>query len=345
MEQIDYIVVGLGIAGLTICERLEENKCSYVVFDSAKNGSTLVSGGVVNPVVLKRFTAVWNVNTFLSEAIQFYNKLSDKLNIPVWQEEPVYRILNSIEEQNDWMVTSDKRDLSAYMSSEISQNKNDCIKAPFGFGKVKGSGKIDPNIVFKAYREFLNNKLIDTFFDYSEVSENESSVIYKNYSAKKIIFTEGAAVLNNPFFKKEYIVPNKGEYIIVKSLDLKLKEMVKGPMFILPLGEDLYKVGASYSREAENFKITDSAKDEIVMKLKKMISCDFEIVDQITGIRPTTKDRKPLLGSLPESDKKIFFNGLGTRGILMAPYLSKILFDFFEIGKSIPKELDIRRVV
>lgn len=344
MEQVDYIVVGLGIAGLAMCEQFENNGCRYVIFDSGKNSSTMVSGGLVNPVVLKRFTAVWNVDFFLQKAVKFYGELSEILNVQIWSPKSVYRIFNSIEEQNDWMVASDKMELSAFLSSEIIKNQIPNILAPFGLGKVIGSGTIDPEILFDSYRKNLGNKLITEHFEYDELSEAENSVTYKNYSAKKIVFTEGATVLKNPFFPKEYIIPNKGEYCIVKAPKLQLTKILKGSMFIIPLGEDLYKVGATYSRQAEDYSATQIARDEIVSKLKKMIDCDFEVVYQPTGIRPTTKDRKPLLGSLPESKRKIFFNGLGTRGILMSPFLSEILFGFIENDKEIPKELDINRM-
>jgi len=344
MEEVDYIVVGLGIAGLAICEQFEKNGCSYLVFDGGTKGSTMVSGGLVNPVVLKRFTAVWSVDLFLKKAIEFYNELSEKLDFQVWNPKNVYRIFNNIEEQNDWMVASDKMELSPYLSSEVVKNQNPNIVAPFGFGKVFGSGTIDPVSLFRNYREFLGSKIISEKFEYYKLSEKENSIFYKNYSAKRIIFTEGAAVLKNPYFKNEYIVPNKGEYIIIKSPKLQIDKILKGPMFVIPLGNDHYKVGATYNRQADDNSATEMAKDEIISKLKKMITCDFEVVDQPTGIRPTTKDRKPLLGSLPESKRKVFFNGLGTRGILMAPYLSEILFDYIENRIEIPKEIDINRM-
>ena len=80
------------------------------------------------------------------------------------------------------------------------------------------------------------------------------------------------------------------------------------------------------------------------IKLKEIITCDFQVVDQVAGIRPTTKDRRPFLGSLTDNKQLFFFNGLGTRGITTAPYLAKILFNFTENSIKIPKEINIRRI-
>jgi glycine oxidase len=43
----------------------------------------------------------------------------------------------------------------------------------------------------------------------------------------------------------------------------------------------------------------------------------------VAGVRPTVKDRKPLIGLHPKNPKIGIFNGLGARGVLMGPYLSK----------------------
>jgi glycine oxidase len=109
MKEIDYIVVGLGIAGITFCEELEKNKKTFIVYDTGKVSSTKVSAGVINPVVLKRFTPVWNAKEHLESSIKFYEKLAIKLGIPLFEKMSMLRIFKSIEEQNNWMVASDKK--------------------------------------------------------------------------------------------------------------------------------------------------------------------------------------------------------------------------------------------
>ena len=40
MKEADYIIVGLGIAGITFCEQLERYGDSFVVFDTAEESAT-----------------------------------------------------------------------------------------------------------------------------------------------------------------------------------------------------------------------------------------------------------------------------------------------------------------
>ena len=355
MNELDYIVVGLGIAGISICEQLIKNNKRFVVFDNGNYTSTIVSAGVINPVVLKRFTPVWNAKEHVSTSILFYKNLSKKLAIPLFEAMPMLRIFTSVEEQNNWMVASDKKELSDFLHPEILKNTNSYINTSFGFGKVNGTGKIDTSLLIQKYKEYLQkeNRYVNEMFDYDLLQLEENQISYKKYNSQKIIFSEGYAAINNPFFPQEIInkknssekliIPNKGEYIIIKAPELKLNSMLKTSLFIIPLENDLYKVGATYDREDDTFEITKNAKSDLVVKLTRIINCPFEVVGQVAGIRPTTRDRRPFLGTLNNQESLVFFNGLGTRGITSAPSLAKQLYDFMENGMPLHKEVDIKR--
>ncbi|WP_026451373.1 NAD(P)/FAD-dependent oxidoreductase [Aequorivita capsosiphonis] len=345
MKQLDYIVVGLGIAGISFCEQLQKNDKRFIVIDSGEDGSTAKSGGVFNPTVLKRFTAAWNAAAFFPVAKKFYGTISENLESHILQETPVLRIFKCVEEQNNWSVATDKRELQNFLSSEFLKNSNSAIEAPFGFGEVLGTGQIKTKKLLSGYREFLNAQdvLLSETFQYELLQQKESKVFYKDFSASKIIFAEGAKVVENPFFPKHAIVGNKGEYVIIKAPDLNLEALLKGPVYVIPMGNDIYKVGATYSRDDYSLNPTESAKDEILSKLKTCINYSFEVVGQTAGVRPTTRDHRPLLGAWEEHSNLVFFNGLGSRGFLMAPLLAVILYKHLEDDVPLLKEMNIKR--
>ncbi|SRX53915.1 FAD-binding oxidoreductase [Aequorivita sp. CIP111184] len=347
MKKVDYIIVGLGIAGISFCEQLQKHGKSFVVIDNGEEGSTAKSGGVFNPTVLKRFTAAWNASAFFPVAVDFYHRLSEKLQENIFVKTPILRIFKSIEEQNNWTVASDKWELQDFLSSKFSKSTNVAVEAPLGFGEVLGTAQILPEKLLISYRNYLKSLkvLLPEEFQYEIIQQKENTVVYKNISAKKIIFTEGSKVIDNPFFPKKAIIGNKGEYLIIKAPLLKLDVLLKGSMYVIPLGNDEYKVGATYSRDDYSIHITEIAKEEILVKVKSFINCPFELIGQTAGVRPTTKDHRPLLGSFEENPNLIFFNGLGSRGFLMAPLLSEILYNYVENDISIDKEMDIKRVI
>jgi len=352
MKQVDYIIVGLGIAGLCFAETLLQHGKTFVVIEDGKKGATTASGGVLNPTVLKRFTAAWNAHHFFEKAIPFYKTINERLQETIITPIRIQRIFNSVEEQNDWVVASDKIEMSKFLFSEIQKNENDFIKAPLGLGTVKGGALLKPAQLIETYRKYLQQKEIlqSETFDDTLLQVSETSVKYRNYVANQVVFAQGATVRLNLFFKIpktlhniENFVGNKGEYVIFKAPKLQVAEVLKGPMMIIPLGNDLYKVGATYSREDYSENTTARAKEEILAKLNKMISCDFQVVDQVSGIRPTVKDRKPLLGSFSEHPNLYFLAGLGTRGLSMAPLLSEWLFQYIEGSNTLPAEVNLKR--
>jgi len=172
---------------------------------------------------------------------------------------------------------------------------------------------------------------------------NDNEVHYEQYAAQKIVLAEGYGVKQNPYFKNLPLVGNKGEYIIIKAPDLQLDAALKTSFFIVPLGEHLYKVGATFNWDDKDSITTSSAREELIEKLKTLTTCDYEIVDQEAGMRPTTGDRRALLGVHPKYPQLALLNGLGTRGIMASPLLAGYLFDFLEKGIALPEEVDIMR--
>ena len=110
--EIDYLIIGSGLAGIAFAETcLLHNKKIMVLNDNSQN-STTIAGGLYNPIVLKRFTKIWEAEAQLAISIPFYRKLEDKLGTTFLYEIQLLRKLNNIEEQNNWFAASDKPILS-----------------------------------------------------------------------------------------------------------------------------------------------------------------------------------------------------------------------------------------
>lgn len=345
MQKFDYIIVGLGIAGISLTERLLRKGKRFVVIDNSQHNSTAVAGGVVNPMVLKRLNPVWNASEFLAEAIKFYPEVSQRLPQPISEDIPLLRVMGSVKEQNDWIAASSGPSRSHFLSSELISDHSEGLKAPFGYGKVKKTFHVNTGLLIKDFKKLLKSgdHLLEEEFDYLALEFNEGLVRYQDLLADKIIFAEGASAMKNPFLPPDILIPKKGEYITVQANELSLKSILKGPFFIIPLGDGLFKIGATFAHGDESYGTTEKGRDQLRVATEKVLNCRFKVVDQVAGMRPTVKDRKPIMGRHSELSSVIFFNGLGTRGLLMAPLLSKWMLDHLEDGKPIPSEVNIDR--
>lgn len=345
MKQIDYIIVGCGLAGIAFCEVLRSYKKSYVVFDNGSQQSSTVAAGMYNPVILKRFTPVWKATEQLRMAIPMYLNIEKRLGISLDYQFELWRRFASVEEQNMWFTAADKPKLSPYLNLNLTYNNNDRIDAPHGYGVVNNAGRVDTALLLKTYREYLldRGELILQSFRYEELFEHQDGIAYANIKARHIIFAEGYGVKQNPYFKNVPINGTKGEVLTVRIKNLKLDNPIKSSVFIIPIGEDLYKVGATYSHTDKSNRPTEDGKNELLEKVQSFIKAPIELIDHKAGVRPTVKDRRPLVGRHITKPNLYLLNGLGSRGVMIAPYVAQQLFAHIENNNPLDSDIDLRR--
>jgi len=342
---LDYIIVGSGLSGIAVAENLLKRGKKILVFDDNSQASSTVAGGIYNPVILKRFTLAWNANEQLETALPFYQDLEKKLNVKLIKPLPIYRRFHSIEEQNNWFSAMDKPFLGEFLDEKLVSTINPHILSSYSFGHVKNTGVIDTERLLEKYRAYLVsiNSFEEETFDYDQFEVNSDHCNYKNWKAKKIIFCDGFGLKKNPYFNYLPLSGNKGEYLVIKSEELKLEVAVKSSVFIIPLGEDLYKVGATYNNWDKTKVPTEEGRDYLLEKLNTFLKCDYKIVDQVAGIRPASKDRKPLVGRHPLHENLYCCNGFGSRGVLIGPTVASELINFIEDSVPLSEEIDVRR--
>ena len=342
---IDYLIIGSGLAGISFSEIALQNNKSILVLDNNSQNSSKIAGGLYNPVILKRFSEVGQAKEHLLIMKDFFSILEKKIDGTVHFEMPILRKFFSIEEQNNWFAASDKVNLAPFLSTNLISKKYSSIDSPFGYGEVLQTGYADTALLLRKYKEFLvKNKLFsEESFDYSLLQEENEGIRYKDIQAKHIIFAEGFGMHANPYFKHLPLDGTKGELFTVKAPQLNLDVIINTSVFILPLGNDLFKIGATYNWEDKTDLPTEEGKAELIEKIKEIINCDFEIVEHLAGVRPTVKDRKPLVGTYVNHNSIHILNGLGTRGVMLGPAMAKALFENIEYQKPLDKAIDIKR--
>ena len=344
---VDYIIVGFGLAGLSFAEELIKNNKTFIVFENESQNSSKVAAGMFNPVVLKRFTAVWNGKEQLDYALPVFRELEKKLNNKYIHKIDIYRSFKSVEEQNNWFAACDKPVLSHYMTIPLVENDNNEVIAPFKFGKLTNTGKLDVNLLLKDYISNLEieNKIRKETFTYGDLIIEDNSVKYKDVTASKIIFCEGYGVKDNPFFNHLPMNEAKGELITIHAPKLKINYLLKSAVFVLPLGDDLYKVGATFDWVDKTQNPSGKGKLELKRKLETTINTPYTIVDHVAGIRPTIIDRRPMIGVHSKHKNLAILNGLGTRGVMIGPTMANKLYNHIENDLEIEIIIDIKRFV
>lgn len=343
----DYIIVGAGLAGISFAETAFLNNKSFIVFNDSSQQSSRVAAGLYNPVILKRMSLPMNAAKHMEYIRPFYKYIEDRLGAKFDCHIPVFRRFATIEEQNNWFEATDKPALTPFLSPDIVRTKYEGLDAPYGFGRVLNTGYLDTVTFLDAYHTYLseNSKLIDESFKYNELIIKAGHVSYKGIEARHIIFAEGFGMHQNPFFKHLPLDGTKGELLLIKAPALRLDAAVNSGVFIVPVGEDLYKVGATYEWDDKTSIPTQAGKNELIQKLEELISCSYEVIGHFAGIRPTVKDRKPIIGTHPNFTNVHLLNGLGTRGVMLGPPMAKMLYDSIENNVPIDKDVSFYRFI
>jgi glycine/D-amino acid oxidase-like deaminating enzyme len=342
---VDYLIIGSGLAGISFAETALLNNKNIFVVDCGQNSSSKVAAGLYNPVILKRFTPVWDAQNQLQLLDGFYKNLEAKLHQQFDFKKPILRKFFSIEEQNNWFIASDKIELSPFLATQLRKIKFNGIDSPYDYGEVNHTGYVEVTSLLEHYKSYLqsqNSYRIENF-DYNLLEIRNGYIHYKEIIAKQIIFAEGFGMHQNPFFNDLPLDGVKGELLIIKAPELSLDLIINTSVFILPLGNQLFKVGATYNWNDKTDTPTQEGKQELIDRIKEILSCNFEIISHYAGVRPTVKDRKPLVGTHPDFKNVHILNGLGTRGVMLGPSMAKELFEHIEFSTPLTPEININR--
>lgn len=341
---VDFIIVGQGLAGSAVAVQLLRRKKRIVVFDEAEfNNSSRIAAGLFNPITGKKLVKTWLADALFPYLHKYYTELEKETGQSFYYAMPLYRPFLSIEEQNEWASRAADPYYSGYVDQVFLGPTLTDVKDPYGGLLLRQSGFLSTRKYINAIAALIRELAVmetEKFFP-EEIIISSNRVSYKQYSASGIIWCNG--VHSSGYFDWVPIRPLKGETLTITA-DLPQTTIINRGVYLVPDTEtNNWKVGSTYYFHDREPAITNAAREELEGKVKDILDASFEVVDHQWGFRPTTPDRRPVLGSHPEFDRMIIFNGLGTKGVSLAPFFSDVLVRWLEKEGAINKEVDIER--
>jgi len=342
---IHSLIVGYGLAGFHYSRVLQKQDKDFVVFSDQRPGASSNAGGVFNPTILKRFTLAWNALEFFEYAQLCYLDFEKEFGTSIFDKQPIIYSFSDVVDQNNWVVAAHTQGLNRFMEAEFIQTSVEGIKENAGYAQLKNVGKVHIQKMLKVYRErVLKNQFYNEAFEYDKLKFMENGIEYKGIQAERIVFCEGYGLKANPWFSYLPLTGSKGEFLHIRSRELSQKRIIKGKgIFIVPMGEDVFWVGATFSRDDKSTLPTSQGKEWLMNKLNSMIHSGYEVMEHRAALRPTVQDRRPLLGRHPKKEQLYVLNGLGTRGLLMGPLLAHWLLQYIDNDLALPPSVTIDR--
>ena len=325
-QETEFLIVGQGLAGTLLAFELHRHGKDFVIVDSPSDEkASRVAAGIINPVVFRRLTKSWLVDDLFPVLKDTYHELEKLLSCRLLHPLKIDKILGK-EEGSFWRTKSVENELTKYLHPEPDTYfQKDGIIAPFGVGNVFNAYRADLPLLIDRFREFLIQKerfIVDKV-DTDEVIVGEGNVQWKNIIARKIIFCQGFRGSENPYFHSVKFKHTKGQVLDLKIPNLGITDMLNKGMFFLPLGENHFRAGATYRWEFHDIHPGKEATAELTEKMEKIIRFPYSITGERAGIRPTTHDRRPVVGLHPDHPEIGILNGLGSKGAMLAPYFAR----------------------
>lgn len=342
----NFLIVGAGLSGCLISYRLLEQGHNVRLIDDGKNASSIVAAGQINPVTFRRMNLGWRTNECFDELEKLYPELENETGKSFFDQLTIRRFFAHQQEVDFWKARVEEAEYQRHLCPTTSED--DKYPSPhntFGTGRIQSGAVIRPKEFIAAMHDYFKAHPSCVFneekLNYYEIKSEDCSFQENKYQA--IIFSQGFRNFENPFFGILPVQCTKGQVLKLKVNGLSTDEALNRKCFLIPTRDAHFLAGSTYEWNQPNTEITEEAKATISENLNQLIEEDYQVVDQKAGVRPTTPDRRPLIGEHPSYPGLYIFNGLGTKGYSLAPLLSKEFVKHLLDGQPLPEEVSIHR--
>jgi len=302
------VIVGAGLAGTLVGLEAERRGQSFLIVDQGAGATaTRAAAGLFNPLTGPRFSADgpgWDT------LVPFYRDLEQRLGTELVHPLPLVRPLAGAKIGPDAFPRS-----AAGWSAELCPSQTEV--------KIEGGGWVDlPRLVDVARARWLaSGHLEPRTFDAAEGR------------GKRVIWCGGMADFEGPVWSSVPGVENRwqavrGDVLTVRIDDFSLAYAEIGPRFLIPLGNHLFRWGATHESDIADQSFRADARTLLETELAGRLNGGrFEVVGHSWGVRPASRYRSPLVLSHPDEPAWTLFNGFGGRGVAQIPRWLPALFD------------------
>ncbi|MFM2428779.1 MAG: hypothetical protein RL012_663 [Bacteroidota bacterium] len=343
---VDFLIVGQGIAGSVLALQLLKHGKSILVINNRKNNiSSSVAAGIYNPITGRAMVKTWLAEALFPYLTRFYQEAAQTLGAQFLHPMPIFRPFLTAQERAEWLKRNVQENCTNFVEkvAETTFHQENMVYQ-YGGIVLNQSGYLDVKSFLEATRTYLEaqDSYVESDFFYDRI-RLDNHVSYQSIEARQVIFCEGPHAKKNPFFSVLPFRLVKGELILV-SLHQPIKVIYNRQVFVLPQTGNQAVVGATYDWQDVSLRPTEKARRILEEKLRTTFSLAYTVRKQRVGIRPATFDRRPLIGLHPRYPQVGIFNGLGTKGVSLAPYFAKIFVEHLLLQKALPLEVQLSRV-
>jgi glycine/D-amino acid oxidase-like deaminating enzyme len=327
MTSPDYVVIGQGLAGTAVAWHLRWKRCRVLVIDRGDEATaSRVAAGLVTPITGLRLVKTWRLDECFPAAVAFYRRVEAETGEQFFTVRNAVRLFATDQERNQFERRTDPayRALVHHPSPPVNE---EWFAAPHGGFEMSSAARLDVPRYLDASRDRFraDGSYLAADIDPARDVEPEAGgvrISKLGVRAKGVVFCQGLAGRGNPWFPGVRFTPAKGEVLTLRIPGLAEERVVYRGVWLVPVGGGVFRAGATYDRDDLTPTPTDRGRAEIVARLREFVRLPFEVIGHAAGVRPVVDGGRPVIGIHPDHPQLAVFNGLGSKGALLAPLLA-----------------------
>jgi glycine oxidase len=341
----DVIIVGQGLAGTTLAWQLQEAGQRVLLIDAQEPvTSSKIAAGLMTPITGQRLALSWRASELLPIAQKFYERIERLTGQNFFHARRAVRLFKTDEERLAWSERSLQPAFQAYLVNPPADPllEPDIVDTSGG-GFEMHAAQLDVAAYLEASRSSLEHEPM-TLDWHRDVTFGSDDISVQGRKAKRLISCEGFAAARNPYFTWVPFNAAKGDILTVRFHRPVPPKCLHRGIWLAPTSDpDVFRAGSSYDLTNLDQEPSASARSEIESKLQEFLRVPYAVIHHQAAVRPIIQESKALIGMHPKYDRLGFFNGLGSKGALHAPWFAQCFTDFLARGLPIPAAHDVQK--
>ncbi|MEM9352738.1 MAG: FAD-dependent oxidoreductase [Planctomycetota bacterium] len=336
----EVLIVGQGLAGSVLAWQLLRRGVSFTVVDrggvdpSGAPCASQVAAGLVTPVTGKRLTLDPRWSTLRTSSADLYRYAEERLQAELFVEKPSLRVLQSAAEQEQLRKRRDASDYALQAQPADPLELPGMLRTEFGAFWMPEAARLDVRRFVQLTREWLADAaLLRTATLTPNGIEADAGGVRADslgFRTGLVVFCQGAVPASELPPDCPPVSADKGELLEIDAPELEIDCVVHRGVWVAPQSSQKpsrYLVGSTFTWGKQDFEPTAEARESILSRLSELTTAKATVVEHAAAARPSTSTRVPW-AAFSESQPRVgWFNGLGSKGVLWAPWCAARLAD------------------
>jgi len=319
------LIVGQGLAGTVLGWTFERAGIAFEIVDAGHaSAASRVGAGIINPITGQRIVKSRGVDVLLPRALEVYRAMEAQWGVSLVRAMRVRRFFNDDRERRVFAEKNTTGELAPYAGVADAE----------GFW-IEGAARVDTAALIATARArwLADGRLCEERVDLPKALGRHDVVI----------LCTGANDCGGLAWGDVTCARATGEILTLAVGGLAPEVILNRGHWVLPTTAGFAKVGATYTREGEVLAGAVAREELTKSAVRLLAGREFLITAQESGVRVTSPDRYPLAGRSPREPQLGVFNGLGSKGALLAPWLAHQWVNHLTEGVPFEASVDAAR--